>query len=355
MSEPRSIFMKEGWYCAGFSSEIVDEPLGRTFLDQPVVMYRAQDGEVVALSDICPHRFAPLHQGKLKDDVISCPYHGLSFNREGRCVHNPHGSGKIPPRSKIQAFSVAERDGFVWIWMGDPERADFDKVPNLNLIGDENDPRVTGYMLTPADYRLIIDNLLDLNHAPYLHGGTLSPIGTTRETWAERDDASAASHYLMRSVPTSTSQRLWFDEPVGDYHVSMHWSVPGTLQQTIAMTGEGRPKEEGALTLGAHLLTPQDATSTHYFWIMTRNRRVGDKTGDDALKAIIDNAFRTEDGPMLQACQANMNGREFEALRPIFLETDTAAGHARGVVRKILEQQSPSAKRPARKRAKAST
>ena len=339
MTHSNSIFVNDGWYCAGFSSEFVQEPIERIFLDQPVVMYRAQDGKLVALSNICPHRFAPLHPGKLENDVISCPYHGLAFNREGRCVHNPHGSGKIPPRSEIHAFPLAERDGFVWIWMGEPERADLDDVPHLNLIGDENDPRVTGYSLTPAEYRLVIDNLLDLNHAPYLHSGTLSPVGPTRETWAERGDASAISHYLMRSVETPASQRLWFDEPVGDYHISMKWSFPGTLEQSIAMTGEGRPKEEGALTLGAHLLTPRDATSTHYFWIMTRNRRVGDKEADAALKGFIDNAFQTEDGPMLQACQANMKGQEFEALHPVFLETDAAAGHARGVLRRLLEQQ----------------
>lgn len=331
--------MLDAWYCAGFATEFANTPSGRTFLDRNVVIYRAQAGDLVALSDVCPHRFAPLHQGALVDDVLSCPYHGLSFDRAGRCVHNPHGSGKIPPRSAIPSYPIAERDGMAWIWLGEPAKADEGQIPDLHLIGSPEDPRVSGYMVLRADYRLIIDNLLDLNHAPYLHGGTLSPVGATRETTAERGEHSAVSHYLMRSVPTPSSQARWFGEPIGDYHVSMEWEVPATLRQTIAMTGPGQPKEEGALTRGVHLLTPRDATSTHYFWIMTRNRIVNDREADEHLKRIIDNAFQTEDGPMLEACQANMRGRDFESLRPLFLETDLAPGHARSVLARLLAEQ----------------
>ena len=331
-------FVIDAWYCAGFSSEFTDRPVGRRFLDRPVAIYRAQDGALVALSDVCPHRFAPLHQGRLENDVLSCPYHGLAFGRDGACVHNPHGSGKIPPRSNIAAYPIAERNGVAWIWIGNKPAVE-SEIPELNLVGGEEYPRIVGYMVINADYRLIIDNLLDLNHAPYLHGGSLSPVGTTRETTAERGDRSAASHYLMRSVSTPASQKMWYDKPTGDYHVSMEWQAPCTLRQTIAMTGEGRPKEEGAVTRGVHLLAPQDATSTHYFWIMTRNRKPHDTAADQHLKRIIDNAFLTEDGPMLEACQANMRGREFEALHPIFLETDQAPGHARAVLRRMITDQ----------------
>lgn len=333
------IFFYEAWYCAGFAADFTHELTGRTFLDEPVCLYRAQDGGVVAISDVCPHRFAPLHEGKLHGDRVSCPYHGLEFDREGHCVHNPHGTGKIPLRSTIRKYPTAERDGFVWIWMGEADAADPANIPDLHLIRDEDQPGVTGYSLTPAEYRLIIDNLLDLNHAPYLHGGTLSPVGTTRETTSERGDLSAASNYLMRSIRTPVSQQRWYDEPTGDYHVSMEWYAPATLLQAIAMTGEGAPKESGAVTRGAHLLTPRDATSTHYFWIMTRNRCIDDPEADQHLKRIIDNAFQTEDGPMLQACQANMKGRNFEDMRPIFLETDAAPGHARSVLARLLSTQ----------------
>ena len=338
MSE-KEIFYFDAWYVAGFTADFTDELVGITMLDQPLCLFRKPDGAMAAISDVCPHRFAPLHQGVLKGEAVSCPYHGLEFDAQGKCVHNPHGTGRIPPRSSIRAYPVAERGGVVWVWMGDAAKADEDEIPSLDLIGGEDHPRVTGYSLTPAEYRLVIDNLLDLNHAPYLHSGTLSPVGDTRETTSERGDRYAASHYLMRSIETPLSQQRWFDEPTGDYHISMRWFAPTTLLQTIAMTGEGKPIETGARTHGAHLLTPRDDKSTHYFWIMTRNRIVDDREADAHLKRIIDNAFQTEDGPMLAACQSNMRGREFADMHPLFLETDAAPGHARSVLSRLLSAQ----------------
>ena len=332
-------FINNAWYCAAFSDEIKAEPLGRTYLDQPVVLYRKPDGGVAALSDVCPHRFAPLHEGQLNGDRLSCPYHGLTFDSSGACVHNPHGTGKIPPRSSLRVYPVAERQGVVWIWMGEPGHADTAKIVDLKLIGGEGHPRVQGHIKMAAGYQLIIDNLLDLNHAPYLHGGTLSPIGKTRETRSEHAADTAASHYLMRSVSTPISQQLWFEEPTGDYHVSMDWTAPSTLRQSIAMTGEGRPPEEGAVTRGAHLLAPETETSTHYFWVMSRNRKPEDAAANAALKRIIENAFVNEDGPMMEACQRNMRGREFAALRPVFLETDGAPGYARSVLERMSTAQ----------------
>ena len=336
-------FIRNGWYCAGFSRDITHQLMGRTFLDEPVLLFRKEDGHVTALSDVCPHRFAPLHQGRLEGDTVQCPYHGLCFDAAGQCVRNPHGSRRIPPRSDLRSYPLVERDGVAWIWMGEPTLADPTNIVDLELIDAEIHAPISGYMKMEADYRLVIDNLLDLNHAPYLHGGSLSPVGQTRETTAERGTNSAASIYLMRSVQTPESQRLWFDAPTGDYHVSMHWTAPGTLRQRIAMTATGQPPEAGAVTRGAHLLTPETATTTHYFWMMSRNRHAGDATLDARLKAIIENAFLTEDGPMIAACQRNMRGRDFTALRPVFLETDVAPGHARAVLKRLAADEAQAA------------
>lgn len=89
-------FLKNAWYCAAWAREITREPLSRTLLNQKLVFYRKADGTIVAMSDVCPHRFAPMHQGKLHGDVLACPYHGLQFGPDGRCVHNPHG--EVIPR-----------------------------------------------------------------------------------------------------------------------------------------------------------------------------------------------------------------------------------------------------------------
>ena len=48
----------------------------------------------------------------------------LRFARDGRCAHNPHGDGRVPRGADLPAWPVAERYGFVWVWPGDPARAD---------------------------------------------------------------------------------------------------------------------------------------------------------------------------------------------------------------------------------------
>jgi len=324
-------FVHDGWYCAAFSSELEGEPLGRTLIDQPVVLLRSRDGQVSALSDICPHRFAPLHRGRFENDAIYCPYHGLGFDRDGRCIHNPHGDGAIPRASAVNSFAVREEQGVIWIWGGDPLHANPALIPDLQLF----DNAISGSFQMNADYRLVIDNLLDLNHAPYLHAGTLSPVGSTRETTWERGARSAASHYVMRSVETPASQKLWFDDPVGDYHVSMEWHAPTILRQRVSMTNVGAPPDDGAMLRAAHLLTPETATTMRYFWMVSRNRLQGDETVDAALRNIVEHAFLNEDAPMIEACQKNMRGRSFRDLRPVFLKTDGACGHARSVLERL--------------------
>src|SRR5690606_24198568 len=124
----RMSFPKNAWYAAAWSDEVARAPMGRRLLDQPVVLFRKENGDVVALSDICPHRFAPMHKGKLHGDVLACPYHGLQFAADGGCHHNPHGE-IIPPALRLETFPVVDRDQIIWIWMGDPALADVAIIP----------------------------------------------------------------------------------------------------------------------------------------------------------------------------------------------------------------------------------
>src|SRR5262252_8998291 len=129
--EPRSCrrrcmrvsFLQNAWYVAGWSEELHGQPVGRRILDQPVVMYRLPTGEAVALQGRCPHRFAPLHLGKVIGTDIQCPYHGLRFGPQGACTFNPQGGGATPRALDIRAYPLVERYGALWIWMGAPERA----------------------------------------------------------------------------------------------------------------------------------------------------------------------------------------------------------------------------------------
>ena len=73
-------FPLDQWYVAGFSSELTDKPIGRTYLNQKVVLFRTPDGKVSALEDRCCHKSLPLSCGNVESDGLRCGYHGLLFN-----------------------------------------------------------------------------------------------------------------------------------------------------------------------------------------------------------------------------------------------------------------------------------
>ncbi len=115
------------WWVAAWGDEVSEKPLARWLLDTPVVLYRLADGTPVALDDRCPHRWAPLSEGTVRDDMIVCPYHGMEFGADGHCTKVP--TQKSMPRTAfVRFFPVRESGAFVWIWMGDPEAIDANPV-----------------------------------------------------------------------------------------------------------------------------------------------------------------------------------------------------------------------------------
>ena len=92
----------------GYSSDIAnDKPFGTKLLNEPIVLYRDQDGEVTCVTDVCPHRSAPLSMGDIDNGVLRCFYHGWGFGKEGQCVSVP--TGTPPVRAACATRAVAER------------------------------------------------------------------------------------------------------------------------------------------------------------------------------------------------------------------------------------------------------
>ena len=332
-------FIHQAWYCAAWDHEISRKPIARHILGTPVLLFRKEDGQAVAMGDRCPHRFAPLSAGEVVGDQIRCAYHGLVFDSTGACVHNPHGDGMIPPMARVPSFPLVERQHALWIWMGDPAQADPDQIVDLELIGAADHPFLSGYIRMDVHYMLVTDNLLDLTHAPYLHGADIAPQTTSREAKFDTGENWVASTYLSRAAPTPGLQRPFFDADVGDHHTRMRWTAPGTLRQFLAMTDVGHAPEEGAVSTNVHLLTPETENSTHYFWGTARNRRVGDVAIDERIRAMVHKAFVTEDEPMVAACRDYMGQNDLMALRPVVLQTDVAAIRARRIVERLFKHE----------------
>src|SRR5688572_25439078 len=168
-----SSWINNQWYVAAWDSEVDRAPLARTICGEPVMFYRRLDRSVVAMRDACPHRLLPLSMGIKEGDNIRCRYHGLVLNSHGECVEMPLRSD--PPNKAVKArmYPVVERYRFIWVWIGDAELADPDLVPDFWPCARPDWTFDGGYYHIHCDYRLIIDNLMDLTHETYVHEGSI--------------------------------------------------------------------------------------------------------------------------------------------------------------------------------------
>ena len=131
-------FLRNAWYVAAWGNEVKAGGLfSRKLLGESVLLYRKEDGAAVAIGNRCPHRFAPLHLGKLKGDIVECAYHGLQFDGTGACVANPHGGGKPLAAARVKNYPLVERYSALWIWMGDADKADATTIPVFEFMVPE--------------------------------------------------------------------------------------------------------------------------------------------------------------------------------------------------------------------------
>ncbi|MGT2514896.1 Rieske 2Fe-2S domain-containing protein [Sphingomonas panni] len=159
------------WYVAATAAEVTDKPLARQITGRRMVFFRPESGGVVALEDFCPHRGAPLSLGFVRGDTIVCGYHGLALNCKGRPDNMPGQQvGKFPA---ARNFPVIERYGFVWVWPGDLEQASADKLHPLPWAESGEWAYGGGLFHIACDYRLMIDNLMDLTHETYVHASSI--------------------------------------------------------------------------------------------------------------------------------------------------------------------------------------
>ena len=129
------MFLKNTWYVAARTDEVEEAPSAHTILGDDVVLFRQEDGRPVALEDACPHKKLPLSMGRRKGNHIECGYHGMVLDGAGQCVHIPSQT-TIPKKARVRAYPLAEKLGFVWIWMGDATLADESLILDIDDFDD---------------------------------------------------------------------------------------------------------------------------------------------------------------------------------------------------------------------------
>ncbi|MGT2511490.1 aromatic ring-hydroxylating dioxygenase subunit alpha [Cupriavidus basilensis] len=350
------MFIKNTWYVAGWDNEIPAEGMfSRTIIGVPVVMYRKEDGSIVALEDRCCHRGAPLSVGRREGDCIRCMYHGLKFDSAGQCIEAP-AQERIPPQARVRKFPIAEQHRWVWIWMGDPDKADPSLIPDTQWLDHPDWRSQDGYIHYDVNYLLICDNLLDFSHLPFVHPTTLggSEDYAAVKPKVERIDGGVriTRWAINTEAPAFAKAVKEWPGKVDRWNI-YNFTIPAILLMDSGMspTGTGAPegvRVDAAEFRGCQAITPETENSTHYFFAHPHNFAIDKPEVTASIHQSVVTAF-DEDREIVSAQQRSL------ALEPNFkmmpFSIDAALSQFRWAVNRKLDEEAAESPAPVEKTA----
>ncbi len=298
------MWIKNAWYIAGWASELENgAPLARVFLNEPVVMYRKQDGGIVALEDRCCHRLAPLSMGRIEGDCIRCMYHGLKFDPAGQCVEIP-GQERIPSDMKVRSYPVVVKQKLLWIWMGEPSLAREEDILDWPYLDHPEWVYKEDYLHYKANYLLIVDNLLDFSHLAFVHENTIgsNSLAETKPR-VERTSYGVKMYRILDNdiAPPFVRDLRGNDERVDRWNI-YDWHLRGNiLAMDSGFVDVGTGGYEGARKDAVQfrhmsVLTPETDKTTHYFWGHPRNFGLEKEGLTDKIHQTVETAFQEDKG-----------------------------------------------------------
>ena len=341
-----AFFPLNAWYAAAYDVEVRQELLARTLCNQKLVLFRRSDGAVSALEDSCWHRLLPLSKGRLENDQVVCGYHGLVYNAQGRCTFMP-SQETLNPSACVRSYPVVQKHRFVWVWPGDPALADPGKVPDLHW---NDDPQWAGdgkLITVKCDYRLVVDNLMDLTHETFVHGTSIGNSAVAEAPFeVTHGERTAQVTRWMLNIDAPPFWQFQLGKPAKvDRWQYINFEAPAAvvLDVGVALAGTGAPqgdRSQGVTARVCHFITPETERSSHFFWVVRRNFKLNDQRltteTRDRNAAII-----AEDEAVLVPQQIAME----ENPDAVFynLNIDGGAMWARHILERMIAAEAPAA------------
>ena len=328
------MYVRNAWYVIAWSEEVGRQPLKRTVLGEDVVLYRRQDGEPVAMADRCAHRAYPLSAGRVLGDNIQCGYHGFEYDGDGVCVRVP-GQDRLPQRAIVQKYPLVEAHRWVWIWMGDPEKATETPVPDTHWMTDPAWDRVTHTFLFQSSADLIHDNLLDLTHEAFLHDSSIGDEAVYENGVTVEVDGTTVSvdRFMPSCHPSPLFEKATGLSKVDRWHTT-EFQMPSVHVIHAGVVEPGGAREDGYLLEVLNAITPSTESTAWYFYGFCRNFSVGDHALNDLLRENLGGVLQ-EDADALALQQQRMESRP--AGQPdVLIAQDAGVAKARRIMTKML-------------------
>ena len=170
---PMGELMRQYWLPAAKSSELVadGDPVRMMILGEKLIAFRDTSGRVGIMDHRCPHRCASLFFGRNEEGGVRCVYHGWKFDTDGNCLD----MANVPPHQdfkhkvKAKAYKTAERNGLVWVYMGD--QRDVPELPALEAALAPEDESYITFIQRDCNWLQALEGDIDTSHLGFLHFG----------------------------------------------------------------------------------------------------------------------------------------------------------------------------------------
>ncbi len=345
------MFLKNCWYVAALDHELIDgKLLGRTLLGENVMLYRGESGKVIALNDRCPHRGALLSKGRLEGDDVRCMYHGIKYDGTGKCVQIP-GQDMIPPKLKVRGYPIVERSHFIWVWMGDPAKADPSLIIDLPYLNDPNWKGIPAYLHYDANYLLIVDNLSDFSHLAFVHtktlGGSEAYAFVTKPTVVERlERGFRVERWHLDSDPPPFHKKVIRNKggKVDRRNIAT-MTIPGIFTMETLFAPAGQDAQAVNVTgakeyRNCQFMTPETGRSTHFFWSYLNNFESEDSTISRSLLDSLIEGFM-EDKEIIERQQRTLEADP--SFQMLAILADAPLAHFRRVLDRLISAEKDGA------------
>jgi vanillate O-demethylase monooxygenase subunit len=279
---------------------------------------------------------------------VKCPYHGLEFDATGACIKVP-SQDRVPPSARVRSYPLVERNHWIWLWAGDPAKADPDLIEDFHWLDDPKWGYGGNYLHVEANYLLLVENLLDTTHLPFLHPDTLGTDAFAKSEFevTRQGDRIQVARWLMDKPPAPFHKQMggFPDGMSVDRWQITHFGPPSFVKLDVGSAPAGAGARQGDRSRGANMwnlnaITPETEKSAHYFFAQAYNFKLDQRWISDLLKKQIKDIFM-EDMHMIKHQQINM---DLGASPCVVLGQDKAWILMRQVVERLIKEEQQQAK-----------
>ena len=225
------------------------------------------------------------------------------------------GQATIPPECRVRSYPVVERNQWIWLWMGDPALANPDDIEDFHWMDDPGWRAKGELMHLKGNYKLLVENLLDLSHLSFIHATTLgtSAVAETPMKFDRSDRHVTVTRWVMDSTPPPFFEKAGGFAPDDQVDRWQHitWTPPAFVKLDVgaAKAGTGAidgDRSQGFTMRNLNAITPETDNTTHYFWAQAHNFRLDEAWLTDLLVANVHEAF-LEDLEIIGLQQENID------------------------------------------------